>query len=132
MIFDPDSDRRGYFGRLLVYLYVDGENFNQRLLGEGYARMYDSQFSLRQEFAAAEQEAQATEVGLWGFQDSDTESGTDSDSSNVEIPPLPPDGDYNCGDFETQEQAQYVLENELGDPHGLDGDGNEIACESLP
>ena len=132
MVFDPDSDRRGYFGRLLVYLYVDGEHFNERLLTEGYARMYDSQFSLREEFATLEQEAQATNVGLWAFQDSDTESGTDSDSSDVEVPPLPPDGDYNCGDFETQEQAQYVLENESGDPHGLDGDGNGVACESLP
>jgi len=132
MIFDPDSDRRGYFGRLLVYLYVDGENFNERLLAEGYARMYDSQFSLREEFAALEQEAQASGVGLWDFQDSDTGSETDSDNSDVEIPPLPPDGDYDCGDFETQEQAQYVLENESGDPHGLDGDGNGVACESLP
>jgi len=66
-----------------VYLYVDGENFNERLLAEGYARMYDSQFSLREEFATAEQEAQATDVGLWDFQDSATESGTDSD---MEIP----------------------------------------------
>jgi len=132
MVFDPDSDRRGYFGRLLVYLYVDDENFNERLLAEGYARMYDSQFSLREEFAAFEQEAQATGVGLWDFQDSDTESETDSDSSEIKIPPLPPDGDYDCGDFETQEQAQYVLENESGDPHGLDRDGNGIACESLP
>jgi micrococcal nuclease len=132
MIFDPESDRRGYFGRLLVYLYVDGENFNERLLAEGYARMYDSQFSLREEFAVVEQEAQATDVGLWDFEDADTESGTDSDSSDVEIPPLPPDGDYNCGDFETQKQAQYVLENKSGDPHGLDRDRNGIACESLP
>ena len=67
IVFDPDSDRRGYFGRLLVYLYVDGENFNGRLLGEGYARTYDSQFSLREEFVALEQEAQATDVGLWDF-----------------------------------------------------------------
>ena len=132
MVFDPDSDRRGYFGRLLVYLYVDGENFNERLLTEGYARMYESQFSLREEFAAAEQEAQATGVGLWDFQDSDTESGIDSDSSDTEIPPLPSDGDYNCGDFETQERAQYVLENDSGDPHGLDADRNGVACESLP
>jgi len=132
MVFDPDSDRRGYFGRLLVCLYVDGENFNERLLAEGYARMYDSQFSLRKKFAAVEQEAQASNVGLWEFQDSDTELDTDSATSDVEIPPLPSDGDYNCGDFETQEQAQYVLENESGDPHGLDGDGNGVACESLP
>ena len=132
IVFDPDSDRRGYFGRLLVYLYVDGENFNERLLREGYARMYDSQFSLREEFATAEQEAQATNVGLWEFQDTDTGSETDGDSTAVEIPPLPPDGNYNCGDFETQEQAQYILENEPDDPHGLDGDGNGVACESLP
>ena len=129
IVFDPESDRRGYFDRLLVYLYVDGENFNERLLAEGYARMYDSQFSLREEFTAVEQEAQATGVGLWDFQDSDTGSNTDSDT---EVPPLPPDGDYNCGDFETQDQAQYVLENKSGDPHSLDGDGNGMACESLP
>ena len=79
IIVDPESDRRGYFDRLLVYLYVDGQNFNERLLAEGYVRMYDSQFSLREEFAALEQDAQATGVGLWDFQDSDTESGTDSD-----------------------------------------------------
>ena len=79
IIVDPELDRRGYFDRLLVYLYVDGQNFNERLLAEGYVRMYDSQFSLREEFAALEQDAQATGVGLWDFQDSDTESGTDSD-----------------------------------------------------
>src|SRR6056297_1283327 len=78
MVFDPDSDRRGYFGRLLVYLYVDGENFNGQLLADGYARMYDSQFSLREEFVALEQEAQASGVGLWDFQDSDTGSETNS------------------------------------------------------
>ena len=127
MGFDPDSDRRGYFGRLLVYLYVDGENFNERLLAEGYARLYDSQFSLREEFTAVEHDAQATDVGLWEFQDTDIDSGTDSN----DVPPLPLDGDYNCGDFETQAQAQYVLENESGDPHGLDRDGNGAACESL-
>ena len=54
MVFDPDSDRRGYFGRLLVYLYVDGEHFNERLLAEGYARMYDSQFSLRKKLVVSQ------------------------------------------------------------------------------
>ena len=132
IVFDPNSDRRGYFDRLLVYLYVDGENFNEQILTEGYARMYDSQFSLHEEFTVAEQEAQDSDAGLWDFQDADTESVTDSDSGDAEVPPLPPDGDYNCEDFETQEQAQYVLENESGDPHGLDGDGNGVTCESLP
>ena len=89
MVSDPDSDRRGYFGRLLVYFYVDGENFNERLLAEGYARMYDSQFSLREEFITHEQEAQATNRGLWGFQGSDSASETDRLSNGVNVPPLP-------------------------------------------
>ena len=43
--------------------------------------------------------------------------------------------DYNCSDFSTQEEAQSVFEkcskNGL-DVHGLDGDGDGEACESLP
>lgn len=38
--------------------------------------------------------------------------------------------DYDCGDFSTQEEAQSFLLP--GDPHNLDGDGDGIACESLP
>lgn len=128
IVVDPASDRRGYFGRLLVYLYVDDENFNERLLVDGYARMYDSQFSKRAAFSQLEQQAQTDRVGLWAY-DEDGEAATDSDG---EVPPLPPDGDYNCGDFKTQEQAQEILESEPGDPHNLDRDGDGVACESLP
>ncbi len=39
---------------------------------------------------------------------------------------------YDCADFATQRQAQYVLEREPWDPSHLDGDGDGIACESLP
>jgi hypothetical protein len=38
--------------------------------------------------------------------------------------------DYDCSDFATQEEAQEHLLP--GDPHGLDGDNDGIACESLP
>ena len=42
---------------------------------------------------------------------------------------------YNCGDFETQAEAQAVYDvcfSQTGkDVHGLDGDGNGKACESL-
>ncbi|MGM0397581.1 MAG: thermonuclease family protein [Halobacteriota archaeon] len=64
---DESADRRGGYGRLLVYVYADGENFNERLLREGYARLYDTPFSLRAEFEAAETEAQREERGLWAF-----------------------------------------------------------------
>jgi hypothetical protein len=38
--------------------------------------------------------------------------------------------DYDCEDFETQEEAQLYLAP--GDPYGLDEDGNDLACETLP
>jgi len=41
-----------------------------------------------------------------------------------------PTRDYDCEDFETQEEAQLYLVR--GDPYGLDEDGNGLACENLP
>ncbi|MCH7577670.1 MAG: excalibur calcium-binding domain-containing protein [Chloroflexi bacterium] len=42
-------------------------------------------------------------------------------------------GDCNCGDFATHAEAQAFFESQgPGDPHGLDFDGDGIACESLP
>ncbi len=38
--------------------------------------------------------------------------------------------DYDCADFATQEEAQeYLLP---GDPYGLNGDNDGVACEDLP
>lgn len=43
---------------------------------------------------------------------------------------------YNCTNFKTQEEAQEVFETcrtvENPDRHGLDRDGDGIACQSLP
>ena len=47
---------------------------------------------------------------------------------------LPPcvETDCNCSDFATQAEAQRVFDAFPNDVHQLDGDGNGIACESLP
>ena len=43
---------------------------------------------------------------------------------------------YNCSDFSTHAAAQacynYCVAQGVGDIHGLDGDGDGDACESLP
>jgi hypothetical protein len=41
-----------------------------------------------------------------------------------------PARDYDCDDFESQEEAQLYLAP--GDPYVLDEDGNGVACETLP
>lgn len=136
VVFDPDGDRRGGFGRLLAHLYAGETNVNLALLEGGYARVYDSTFRLRSEFDAAEEAARSNGVGLWGFSgeagtemEPETEIGSET-VEGVEAPPLPEDGDYDCGDFDTQEQAQAVLDDDPSDPHGLDADGDGVPCES--
>ncbi len=57
-------------------------------------------------------------------------SGASANASG--IPPLPSDGDYDCADFGTREQAQRVLDRDPSDPHYLDGEGDGIPCEELP
>lgn len=50
---------------------------------------------------------------------------------SVALPPCT-SGNCDCSDFDYQELAQYVLEAERGDRHGLDQDSNGQACEQLP
>lgn len=125
---DPTADRRGSFGRLLVYIYIEDENFNLQLIETGHARLYESAFSQRSTFSNAELSAQQRDIGLWDF----TAPATTTTTAESDIPPPPSDGDYDCSHFDTQDQAQQVLERESGDPHRLDGDEDGIACESLP
>ncbi|MCK5624765.1 excalibur calcium-binding domain-containing protein [Candidatus Pacearchaeota archaeon] len=55
----------------------------------------------------------------------DQENTLDNCESNI----------YNCGDFETQEQAQEMFdlcfEETNEDVHGLDHDDDGVVCESL-
>ena len=73
---DAESDRRGYYDRLLGYIYQDGENVNYWLLTEGHARVYDSQFTEREAFDAAEQRARANGTGLWACATESPPTGT--------------------------------------------------------
>lgn len=63
--FDPVSDRRGGYDRLLAYVVVDGDSFNRALLEGGYARLYDSEFTKRDDYAGVEGQARDNDTGLW-------------------------------------------------------------------
>jgi micrococcal nuclease len=65
LYFDASEGRRGYYGRLLVYIGHDGSNFNRDLIAEGFGRVYDSQFTAREAFYEAESTAQREGTGLW-------------------------------------------------------------------
>lgn len=42
------------------------------------------------------------------------------------------ENDLDCSDFDTQEEAQAVYDQNTNDPNNLDADGDGVACESLP
>ena len=60
---------RGNYGRLLAYVFVDGENFNLELVTQGLSPYY-TKYGLSQkydkEFRAAERLARKQRLGIWG------------------------------------------------------------------
>jgi micrococcal nuclease len=68
LVFDPNTDRRGGYDRLLAYVYVGEHNVNYDLVASGNARVYDTDFTLRTEFDGAEQRARTNRTGLWSCQ----------------------------------------------------------------
>lgn len=91
---DPEADRRGSYGRLLVYAYHDGgTSLNKQLITQGYARVYDSEFSKRTEFSSAEATAQQNDVGLWNYETASTPTPTATSTPTPTTEPTPvPDG----------------------------------------
>lgn len=62
---DPNTDRRGYYGRLLAYVTVRDRLFNRRLVVTGHARVYDSDFTRHEQFLDDERIAREQHRGLW-------------------------------------------------------------------
>lgn len=65
IMLDKREGPRGYYGRLLIYIRDDGKLFNYQLVKQGYARVYDSDFTKQDRFYDAESNAQQNGIGLW-------------------------------------------------------------------
>ena len=63
------SRRRGNYGRLLTYVFVDGQNFNLDLVKQGlspYYTKYGLSKKYDREFKAAEKSARKQKLNIWG------------------------------------------------------------------
>ncbi|CDQ20957.1 thermonuclease family protein [Halobacillus karajensis] len=143
-----DGPKRDKYDRLLAYVWVDGENFNQQLLEKGlarYAYVYNPPYTHADSMQEAESRAQQQEKGVWSIDGYVTEDGFLEEAPINEEPastddkgnlPYDPYGsDRDCSDFSSQEEAQAFYEAAGGpkeDPHRLDGNDNDgIVCENL-
>jgi micrococcal nuclease len=65
---DPSQDSRDQYGRLLAYVWLeDGRMANLALVDGGYAYeyTYDQPYKYQRQFRQAQQDAQASQRGLW-------------------------------------------------------------------
>lgn len=119
----------GSYGRAVARVEVQGEDLGAMLIRDGLAWHYERYAPEATEYARLQRQARNANRGLW--------------SSAGPTPPWDwrdrgasggqPATDRDCGDFDTQPAAQrFYRQNQPGDPHRLDGNGDGDACESLP
>lgn len=90
------GDDRDRYDRLLAFVVHDGANLNYRLVADGYARVYDSQFRDRERFYRAEARAQRTHTGLWACAaDSQRTATTGSDGGPLAVAAIAADAPGN-------------------------------------
>lgn len=126
-------------GHLLRYVIADGIFVNYELVAQGYAKTtsyYSPDVACTSVLQAAEKQASAWWLGLWGNPPSPTPLPTGASSSGAS-PVCSCSGSlYNCSDFSTHASAQacynYCNAAGHGDIHRLDGDNDGSACEDLP
>jgi micrococcal nuclease len=120
------------YGRLLRYVIAGDIFVNYQLVREGYAEAvyYAPDVACYNAFKDAEALAKAEGLGMWAVLPPE--------------PPVPPapavcdcaGPDLDCADFGTHDSAQacfdYCWSLGYGDIFSLDGDGDGLACESLP
>lgn len=124
-----DVERIDRYGRMLAYVWLGDELFNETLVREGYAVVatYPPNVRYVERFTAAQREARAHERGLWGRCVPATgpagSAGCDPAYPDVCIPPPPPDLD--CADVPYR---RFTVRPP--DPHSFDGDHDGIGCET--
>lgn len=123
-----DRDR---YGRLLGTVErSDGRRLESDLVAAGHAWWYATYAPTRQDLRELEARARSRRIGLWRG-----ETPTPPWEWRAQRRGTQPANDRDCSDFRSQAAAQAFFEANGGparDPHRLDGDGNGIACESLP
>lgn len=156
---EKDVQERDKYGRLLMYVYVDGKSVEEELLKNGLARVavFPPNVKYVDQYRAIEKEARDKKIGIWSIENYVHDDGYYLPATNTASNPTPKSEsantsssktrtshrsssgshrDMNCSDFATQAEAQAYFESHGGSPtnnvDGLDRDHDGIACESLP
>lgn len=72
------GEKEDKYGRLLAYIYIDGESVQEKLIEEGLARVayiYPPNTKHLDPYKAAEEKAQQAGIGIWSIEDYVTNRG---------------------------------------------------------
>jgi micrococcal nuclease len=145
LVFDPTQGRRDTYDRLLAYIEAPGVgDFGLAMIRRGHAAeyTYDSAYRRQSQYQRAERAAVASEKAMWGqcggpdvalaeptpapapapAPQDDVQPGSCAPGYDPCVPAYPPDVD--CANVD----GPITVTG--SDPHGLDGEGDGIACES--
>lgn len=64
-----DVEKRDKYGRLLAYVYLDGQMYNEVLLEKGYAKLatYPPNVKYVDEFTKIQKRARENKMGMWAY-----------------------------------------------------------------
>jgi micrococcal nuclease len=135
------GQRTDKYGRLLAYVYADGESVQEKLLEEGLARVgyvYPPSTRHLERFEQAEKRAKDKGIGIWSIEDYATDRGFDS-----EIAEQTERGQETQNGQEAEHAGLFANCRELRAVHPkgvkkghpayserLDGDRDGMACEA--
>ncbi len=80
--YDEDSDKLDKYNRHLVWVFVDGELLQKKLVSKGYASVayLYGDYKYTSELEEAEQDAEDNKLGIWSTEQTDVEDETDDAS----------------------------------------------------
>ena len=132
----PRTDK---YGRLLAYVYVDGESVEEKLLEEGLARVayvYPPNTRHLDRFEKAEKRAKDKGIGIWSIEDYATDRGFDNEKAGdlQEGSGEPPESGGTDKRFNNCTQLRKVYPEGVKEGHPayeskMDRDNDGVACE---
>ncbi len=149
---DPTQSDRDRYGRLLRFIFLDGQDVGLAMIKDGFAQeaLYSTTpHKYQPAYLQAQAEAQAAQKGLWAV------AACVNKQANSKLAPSPTASpttnpprldasrncsgpDLDCSDFITREDVRAFFSRcgftAQNDPMNLDavGVGDGVACESLP
>ena len=80
--YDEDSDKLDKYDRHLVWVFVDGELLQKKLVSKGYASVayLYGDYKYTEELEIAEQEAEDNKLGIWALEDTTEEKDVEEEN----------------------------------------------------